>query len=159
MGQLDNVRSIASELNKSIPVDIKFVFYTQVLRDEEFMRLVFDELSKSNGNGREFKLVCSNGDIEHSLKLLSDAKYIVSNRLHVLLMAASSGAAILPCVLSNCNKKIEGILPDLNVLAPYDMASNSSDDLLSLFYESHLVSVDAYRLKKKLLADFRVIYE
>jgi len=54
-------------------------------------------------------------DVEACLAFYRGVSFVVSNRLHVLLMAASQGARVLPVADGPVGAKVEGILRDLGL--------------------------------------------
>ena len=94
----------------------------QVGRDEPGMKTIRQKLI---GDGLAVdELVDLHSNIETALDFYRTTPLVISNRLHVLLMAASQGARILAVVGSKGGDKLEGLLNDLGleeaILRPQD---------------------------------------
>lgn len=94
----------------------------QVSRDEPGMKTIRTELI---GKGLAVdELIDLHSNIESSLAFYRTTPFVISNRLHVLLMAASQGARVLAVVGRKGGEKLEGILNDLGlgeaILRPQD---------------------------------------
>jgi polysaccharide pyruvyl transferase WcaK-like protein len=85
----------------------------QVGRDEPGMRTIRMELIRKGIAVDE--LVDLHSNIESSLAYYRTTPFVLSNRLHVLLMAASQGARIMAVVGRKGGEKLEGILNDLGL--------------------------------------------
>jgi polysaccharide pyruvyl transferase WcaK-like protein len=155
--QFELAKQLITKLNKQLPPDIKMVFYSQVERDSAYMQQLYAYCNQDNKVRRNCEYISVLGDIEKSLDTLKRARYVISNRLHVLLMASSEGALLLPCILDGYNKKIEGIMGGVLGHTCFDMSSvSNSEKLLGV---DIVVISECLIEKEKLLNDFRGIYE
>ena len=121
--QRASVEAFISIFDQFYPTTVPFIFYAQVGRDVEPMRALADDLRGRTSRSVEFRSVL--GSIEASLSFLSMYEFVATNRLHVMLMAASRGAKVIVTNYKNFNEKLVGVANDLGM-------QNSSIDLQKL---------------------------
>lgn len=112
-GQLKVVKNLISNFCKSLEVDIKIKFVAQVTRDVVPMQEMAQIVSSEILNHVEF-VIC-NDDIEKCIETYSDCRYIVSNRLHALLIASIAGCTPIAVTDKKYNHKINGFFFDLGL--------------------------------------------
>ncbi len=156
--QFELAKAIVVKLHSLLPADSSIVFYSQVSRDSVYMKDMHAYFNLNYSSVRSFEYLGVHGDIDGSLTVLSRAKCIISNRLHVLLMASSKGACVVPCVLDGYNQKIEGIMSDLIGDSCLDMTDIDSESFKYLWDLNLSISDKAFLAKEKLANDFRGIY-
>jgi polysaccharide pyruvyl transferase WcaK-like protein len=86
-------------------------FVSQVRRDDSFMEQLAERIRLSTG--RRVMLALADGSIPDCQALYSGCGWIVSNRLHALLLAMSSGASPLAVVDPERDVKILGVLQSI----------------------------------------------
>ena len=100
---------------------------TQALIEERFVQL---------GRVTNLAMVSS---IEDALKRYSEVSYVISNRLHVLLLAWFAGATPIALISKSKNQKIRGILNDLGLekfIIEYDENNIFTNDPCKTFEQS-----------------------
>jgi polysaccharide pyruvyl transferase WcaK-like protein len=110
--QEEAAREIVRLFNQLVPSDISFKFYWQVERDELVMKSLY-YYCLSDFPMRNPKLLSGSQTVEQSREILINHGWVVSNRLHVLLIASSVGAVVTPCISKEFNNKVEGLFSDL----------------------------------------------
>lgn len=108
----------------------KVVIAYQVLYDKEACREIAAYLK--NKNQTDIEYINEKLSLTDSVELYSQSEYVISNRLHVLLIAAACRAVPIPLIKKGENRKIESIFED-----------NQLDELI--IYESDIQSL---KLKK-----------
>jgi Uncharacterized conserved protein len=83
---------------------------SQVLRDVPLQHELFKALQH---RGFDVEFVPVPSTIEEAIKTYHGAESVISNRLHVLLLAISAGAKPIPLLEKDRNNKIRGIFADL----------------------------------------------
>jgi polysaccharide pyruvyl transferase WcaK-like protein len=89
-------------------------YLSQVNFDDEYMKKLSDKF------GGTTDIACydnSKSSKANILAIYSDTKIVLSNRLHVLLLAASKGALAIPVISLKKHTKISGIYQDNNLEA------------------------------------------
>jgi polysaccharide pyruvyl transferase WcaK-like protein len=135
----DNVLDLKSTLMQIISYfkNKKFVAVSQVTSDYSYNQSLL-ELSGSNRH-----IVFDNSDDGRQVfDTYSDTCYVLSNRLHVLLFAASKGAIPVPVIEQDKHIKITGIfnaaiLPDLI----YDLNGNVSINEHLSYIEKNMANI------------------
>lgn len=112
-GQRASVEAFIKICDQFYPTEVPFIFYAQVGRDVDPMRALADDLRGRTNRSVEFHSVL--GSIEASLNFLSMYEFVATNRLHVMLMAASGGTKVLATSYKNFNEKLVGITSDLRM--------------------------------------------
>lgn len=107
----------------------RVVLVYQVRRDSQFMEKFQIELVAA-GIPTDNAIVPLVGGIEENLAFYSSAEFVVSNRLHVLLLAWRAGAQPVAVIKGGENKKIVGIYEDAG-LGLYCLRSDSGPDVLA----------------------------
>lgn len=106
--QLEDVKYLIEEHMISLDAEqCEFVFYAQVERDYLPMKNLASEFS----NKYPFLNIVEIGvfDIRDCEKYFKSNDLVVTNRLHVLLVALSCSSSIIPCVDAVSNQKIIGL--------------------------------------------------
>ncbi|WP_439584280.1 polysaccharide pyruvyl transferase family protein [Dyadobacter bucti] len=108
---------------------LKIVVTYQVKYDEEASRQIFESLK----NEFNVEFIDSKLTLQDANRIYGSAKFIVSNRLHVLLLALKCGALSFPLVDQKDNTKITSIFQDNNlkdlILDVKDDCKTNSDKL------------------------------
>ncbi len=90
----------------------KFIFFSQVRRDEDYMLQLFQEFSDK---GFDCEYIASYSDMEKIEAGYRNCSVLFSNRLHVLLLSASVGALPIPCIVDGESRKINCLFSDLGL--------------------------------------------
>jgi len=109
----DRARRFVDRMATTVAADTPVVFYSQVMRDDAFMREL--SLSKAWTAHSNVRFVSEYRSVDQARAQLSGIKLVVSNRLHVLLTAATVGARIAPVADGEVNSKLTGLFADLDV--------------------------------------------
>lgn len=102
--------------------DIKVAY--QVKFDEEPSIELYNELKKAR---LEVSLVSEKLDLQSAVDLYAGAKFVVSNRLHVIMLGLSVNTLSLPLVIDRDNTKITSIFND-NDLSSLLLKTNYPED-------------------------------
>ena len=140
-----------------LPHDAEIILYSQVQRDDEVMKNI--ERRQLFKERKVQRLSASLGTLDDCQKILSECDVIISNRLHVLLLGAMCGANILPCVSGGTNKKVEGIMNDLQVTKSVHMDKFEFSDITLQHLQGVDVSDATRRKCQELIETFKTIYE
>lgn len=111
--QFEEVATVASLVCKNAHHITKWSLMVQVARDLLGMQSVQSMLLQAGV--RIEPVVDLHRDVDACLAHYREISLAVSNRLHVLLMAASQGAKILALTHHSCGAKLEGVLRDLGL--------------------------------------------
>lgn len=116
--QHEYVESVMRAICRSLGTTVRWKPVVQVDRDLPGMTALRDALEQAGS--RVDPVVDLHGDIEACLDFYSGVSFVVSNRLHVLLMAASRGARIVAVCGAGLGDhpgglKLEGMLEDLGL--------------------------------------------
>ncbi|MEZ8914109.1 polysaccharide pyruvyl transferase family protein [Vibrio lentus] len=149
--QKDEVLKIIKIIDDNFPESEPVCFYSQVERDVKYMKEVASIFSVSSNRKVSFCFI--DGDIDRSIEYLSSFNYVVSNRLHVLLMSASAGVNCTPLVSKEYNKKVEGIFSD-NIIHSH---CNNEEYIIDAIFSPH--QLDENNSFDKLEKVFVSIYE
>ncbi|MCV7269131.1 polysaccharide pyruvyl transferase family protein [Mycolicibacterium doricum] len=114
--QMDSQRSDAEllirHLDEILPKSADFKFIAQVQRDAPFMH----ELAmRKYPSGRSSSFRATFSDADEALDAYAGCKYVLSNRLHVLLFGMIAGCEPIPCVDETVNRKVVGIFDLLGI--------------------------------------------
>lgn len=93
--------------------DVKYYFSSQVLRDESFNNELFNWFSENISSNAE--VIKCKYDIDFYKEIYRTVSSVYSNRLHVLLLAWSSGCSCFPCIPKGTGTKIRAIYRDLGL--------------------------------------------
>lgn len=108
----ERITKFLRHLTRFSPSQARLLCYSQVKRDRDFMRqLAVDAAATGISAGFEEEYE----DIDRAASVLSQCDLVISNRLHVLLIGAATGAKIVPVVDGTLNQKIRGLFGDLGV--------------------------------------------
>lgn len=131
MRQDNNIPDIVNSLLTNLNIGSQNIFLSsQVKRDTVVQEHINNKLPS---DVNDLGMVDS---IDGALERYSDVKYVISNRLHVLLLAWFAGAIPIALIASNKNQKIRGIFSDLQMdknIVEY----NSSKELIT---DTHQIS-------------------
>jgi polysaccharide pyruvyl transferase WcaK-like protein len=155
--QKDLVKNIITELDKSYSDDYKFIFYSQVTRDSEYMKDLAQETSKNTERNVEFIEII--GDINKTMSFFQSVDYVLSNRLHVLLMSGGCGCNIVACSFKRFNTKVQGIMASYSDTGVYDMSYCNPELLNNLLLNKIKLNEFGLKEKSKLRDGFKSIYE
>jgi polysaccharide pyruvyl transferase WcaK-like protein len=132
----------------------KFIFVSQVERDNDFARECYERYNKQ---GIECELLINNTNIVSLLSRYQECSHVFSNRLHCLLLAARFGAFTVPVLSADANLKIQGIWKDIG----------HSENIFFLNQEKHNTSlasvinnsqIDFHKHRQSLIASFDEIF-
>lgn len=116
-------------LLRNIPQGTTVVFYSQVRRDDAGMERIASLVEAEFESSLQLSIKSSHSVAEAEVAF-SEGDVVISNRLHVLLVAASQGARIRPCVYKGFNQKIKGIFADVGYSSDLiDMDRFDSSDI------------------------------
>ncbi len=104
------IESVVAKVIKSAPQETKFVFLSQVKRDDNFAEKCFNKYVNTIPNS---SLVLHQHQFSPFFKEFQQAALVFSNRLHCLLIAARCGASVRPVLQEAINTKIVGIWRDM----------------------------------------------
>jgi polysaccharide pyruvyl transferase WcaK-like protein len=113
--QAADVTKLAEAVCRNTPGNPRWRMVVQVARDRPGMEALHSRL-QAMGVAVE-PLVDVHTDVEACLDSYRGVSLVVSNRLHVLLMAASCGARVLALCQGPGGRKLEGLLRDLGLEA------------------------------------------
>lgn len=152
--QLESSLRLLDQINAKYSEDIDFIFYAQVERDQATTESLFKHAQQNYA--RKSTTMTISGDIDRSLDFLRRSKLAISNRLHVLLMAASTGVEINAATYKNFNQKLSGLLSDLGIPSGdlIDMRSPEAKTLMNRFYITDI----GIAHRKRLAGEFSKIY-
>lgn len=150
---LPRLTDLIEACNHRLPIDVDFVFYSQVERDSEGMKNLFQEWKLKASRQVDFQQ--ANQGIDSAISVFNENSWVISNRLHVLLVAGSQGAAILPVIDGKHNEKIKGLFDDINI-KPLNV--NDVDKVISERRCSS-VYIAGHKLSGQLSQVFSEIYE
>jgi polysaccharide pyruvyl transferase WcaK-like protein len=88
----------------------KILLAYQVKFDKEFQELLYQRYKSHDVELRDLSKLISENE-----KLFRQCKYVISNRLHVLLLAMSKGALPIALIDPKENSKIQGIFQDADL--------------------------------------------
>lgn len=110
----EQVRRLVRRVMGSLEESARVIFYSQVVRDDQFMaELATDaEVLSSNVNST---FISEHRSVEMAQQILSQGTVVLSNRLHVLLVAGSVGCRVQPVVDEMVNAKVKGLFEDIGV--------------------------------------------
>lgn len=118
----------------------RLLFLSQVTRDKEYVEVLRDRIGAGDSSYHFSESLESKNEI---LKLYSQVDFVLSNRLHVLLCAASRGAIPLAMVDRAQHSKITGVLEKVGLGdLIFDIRSNGS---LDEFFANVSGNIEAYR--------------
>ncbi|MEY8198628.1 MAG: polysaccharide pyruvyl transferase family protein [Colwellia sp.] len=110
MRQDDDIDIIVNSLFTNLNIEYQDIFLSsQVKRD---MATQEDIKNKLSVDVSDLGMV---DGVDSALERYSNVKYVISNRLHVLLLAWFAGAIPIALIASNKNQKIRGIFSDLEM--------------------------------------------
>ncbi|MDP9956831.1 polysaccharide pyruvyl transferase WcaK-like protein [Epilithonimonas hungarica] len=126
----DYLKPIIEHLKKILPVNKKIKIVYQVKFDREPALEIHKELSKTSNN---IELIDEKLDLQTASNLYKDADYIISNRLHVLLLGMVQQTLAFPLIIPGDNAKIINIYRD-NSLNHYLLSSldDSSENVIKI---------------------------
>lgn len=139
------LRPIVEHLKHILPKDKKIKVVYQVKFDREPAIEIYDILSKSFDN---IELIDSKLNLQDASDLYRDADYIVSNRLHVLLLGMVQGVIAFPLIIPGDNAKIINIYKDNN-LEHYLLSSLENPANNTLKINAIIGDKDGYKLDLK----------
>jgi polysaccharide pyruvyl transferase WcaK-like protein len=112
-GQENDAMSVARAVWRATPCDTRWTAVAQVARDACPMQAILRRLKESQ---LEIEPVLDlHDDVDACLAHYRESSLVVSNRLHVLLMAASQGARILAVAAGPGGAKLRGMLRDVGL--------------------------------------------
>lgn len=112
---------------------LKIILSCQVEEDLEYMIEIGNFL---NQNEIECLVLPSKLSVNSALELYATAAYVVSNRLHVLLMAMSQDALAIPLINIRKHRKISGLFEDAHLgMTMIDTTRFSKEDLIKTISE------------------------
>ncbi|EDM67456.1 MAG: polysaccharide pyruvyl transferase family protein [Moritella sp.] len=153
--QLELAKTIINQFDLTADENATFYFYVQVERDREGMKSLYEYFSrKSSRNCKYIEVI---GSIDESLMFFNKISYVISNRLHVLLMSGSQHCYLISNTYKDFNNKIVGIIEQLSGKPTdlYDMSKNSlelAQDAISRRYLIHRVGLSEKELLKECFA-------
>lgn len=112
-GQEDDAVAVTRAVWRSVSRDTRWTSVAQVARDVGAMESVLRRLQDSQVQVEP--VLDLHADVESCLAFYRDVSLVVSNRLHVLLMAASQGARILAVAEGPGRAKLRGMLGDIGL--------------------------------------------
>ncbi|MPT30873.1 MAG: polysaccharide pyruvyl transferase family protein [Chryseobacterium sp.] len=124
------LKPIIEHLKQILPKDRKIKIVYQVKFDREPSLEIYESLSKIDDN---IELVDEKLDLQAASDLYKKADYIISNRLHVLLLGMVQNTLALPLIIPGDNAKIINIYKD-NDLEHYLLSSldDASKNILKI---------------------------
>lgn len=108
-GQYEHVLAAVETLRAALPAGVACHLVVQVEHDQPGMARLAQHLAQA---GVAVRLVEETRDLERLQAHYAGLDLVISNRLHVLLLAASVGCQVLACV-DERNEKIVGLLESL----------------------------------------------
>ncbi|MNM84547.1 Polysaccharide pyruvyl transferase [compost metagenome] len=157
--QLNSAKALIDKLNDVYPENFLFNFYCQVERDRESTKTL--HLHAKHNYKRQINFTDIQGDIEASLRFFKHNTHAISNRLHVLLMAASAGVKINAATYESFNQKTSNLLLEIlnnadkkNSLIQLDGTNESLNTDNITFSITNQGSIE----KQKLISDFSRIF-
>jgi polysaccharide pyruvyl transferase WcaK-like protein len=111
--QDQEIKELVTQVIKSFPVNTPYYLVAQVKRDIPIMQKLQTLVTDITHNPVELKM--GYDDIDATLKFYENCDIVFSNRLHVLLMAASSSSHIVACIDEKHNQKITGIMSEIDL--------------------------------------------
>lgn len=108
---LEKIKEILSVFFIDSSVSTKVTICYQVKYDREGCRDLYDELRKRNPHV-QFEFVDKRLSLTECNELYSKSNVVISNRLHVLMLAAINGAKIIALIKLSHNKKIANLFAD-----------------------------------------------
>ena len=111
--QYDDVLFCLNEITKGLNSIDEIVLFSQVQRDEITMNKLQKDLSQYTESRITLKSEFT--DINNCLNFYNSCDLVISNRLHVILMALSKGTSVVTCISDKHGEKIKGIMKDIKV--------------------------------------------
>jgi polysaccharide pyruvyl transferase WcaK-like protein len=154
--QFDLVKNFVLNIEREFLDKSTLYFYSQVERDVAGMERLLGELS-SDLKLTNAKIISAN-NLAESINVFKDAKIVISNRLHVLLLAASQKCKIYPCYHEGFNQKLVGLFSDImdGKSQLIDLKNPSINFTSSNFIEPLKIAELVELLKKSFKSIFKV---
>ncbi|WP_237884453.1 polysaccharide pyruvyl transferase family protein [Pseudomonas sp. PGPR40] len=108
---LEKIKEILSRFLAENPSSSKVTICYQVAYDREGCRDLYDELRKKNHH-LQFEFIDKKLSLSECNEIYSKSSLVISNRLHVLMLAAINGAKIIALTKLGHNKKIANLFAD-----------------------------------------------
>ncbi len=105
--QFQDAHAVMTAVAAEFPMEASFVLFAQVGRDVAAMHQLAKLFHEATGRLIQVADCCH--DIEGCLTFYDRCSVVISNRLHVLLMASSRIGRIVACVSGDANSKIDGL--------------------------------------------------
>jgi len=118
----------------------------QVESDKRYIENLINE-----SNEKETKINDLTSSIIDAKKFYSNYKFVVTNRLHVLLLAASVGCKVIALLEKDKNLKIEGILKDIELNSLVYFIDDKQQKLLCEYNDYDLLSDSFIKMNETLV--------
>ncbi|MEP7706671.1 polysaccharide pyruvyl transferase family protein [Paraglaciecola sp. 25GB23A] len=144
----NNIESLFIALDKIVKsAHGKILFIYQVKFDQDFQERLYSRYKSYDVELRDLSKLLTENE-----RLFSQCKYVVSNRLHVLLLAMSKGAMPLALIDPAENSKIIGIFKDANIFKLIKDYTNCNN---AYFSNADITTIqDIFINNHKLINDF-----
>jgi len=156
--QIEHIQKTVIELVDLLPPETDYIFVVQVERDQKNMEYLKDSVEQRLG--RSITLTIAHKSIENCLASYAGCDLVISNRLHALLIGASQTGHMVAIIYNDKNRKIEGIMAELNLQgAIVQTSAPSSKELGAIIHRAMSLPVQGFQQRQKLHEAIRTLLQ